>query len=312
MATAGGRGRAWYRGLADALAERRDAVEGGVAGVHRADHLQQLHELHGVEEMQPHELVCGGMSIPRVRGSERRRNFFSSPGQVRMGGCGGTWAAGGESHGRDGQRRRVGREDGLQTRTKGGTCEPNDRLVTADQKHRTHLGLDERPQRLVKRVLHVLLLDDRLDDQVAVARVRQRRRRRDAAHHLVVLGFHLGGRDLPFRSLLLEHLHQAALDAPHARLQRGVLRLNRENIVAALRCDLRDAVAHQAQTDDAHLLDLAAHRAPLRRRHREKHAFEHVVVTIDTKCSLVGGLDLWCAAGGAAAARAAAVLVGLV
>lgn len=128
----------------------------------------------------------------------------------------------GGGHVTDGQRRGVRRED---------------RVLGAD--------LVERREQLA---LDLEVLDDRLDDQIAVAHVGELGRERHTAQDggLVVLG------ELALGDGLAEELVDLAL----ALGAGGVVHLTHDHVQTRLGGDLGNARAHETATDDADLLDV--------------------------------------------------------
>ena len=127
----------------------------------------------------------------------------------------------------DGQRRRVRREDRVAS---------DDALELAKEIE-----------------LRAELLDDRLDDEVTVREVVERRRERERRERVVpLLRRHLGLVDLPAEEVRDPLVRPAAELVGHLAPDRLVARLDRE---------LGDTGPHGAETDDADATDLGdAHR----------------------------------------------------
>jgi len=164
-------------------------LERVLRGSDRADHLEQLHHLDRVEEVEADEAL----------------------GPLRNGGL--------RDHR---QRRRVGGEHGTVL---------DDPVDLAP-----HLDLE------------VEVLGDGLDHEVAVGEVRVVERAMDAAARLV------GGRLLELA--LLDRARQLLLDLAEPLVERALVGLAHDDVVAGLGRDLGDSVAHQPAADDAHLLDV--------------------------------------------------------
>ena len=101
---------------------------------------------------------------------------------------------------------------------------------------------------LVGAGLLVEVLDNRLDDEVAVLEIVEARRALQIAERLVARV----RRDLS----LVDAVGQELLDPPQPLLEKGLLDLADDRLVAGLRRDLRDAGAHEAAAEDAHRTNL--------------------------------------------------------
>ena len=98
------------------------------------------------------------------------------------------------------------------------------------------------------RELLVEVLGDRLDDEVAVGEVGVVERPLDAPADLVRGGL--------LELALLDRAAELLLDLPEPLVERALVDLADDHVIARLRRGLCDSVAHEAAADDPHLLDV--------------------------------------------------------
>ena len=183
-----GRSGAVIGSLPSDAAKSKHRLVGLVARRQRADHFDQLHQRHGIEEVQAAE---------PIRPLRRRRQLG------------------------DAQRRGVRDEDRVR---------PDDLL-----------------ERRVGLPLVVEVLDDRLDDEVAVLQALERRRAARGSPSVVSR--------VPAATLPLPRLVQELLDPADALVERDVVDLADDRLVAGRRADLRDTGSHQPAAEHANRFD---------------------------------------------------------
>ena len=132
------------------------------------------------------------------------------------------------------------------------------------------------------RLLEVQSFRDRLDDELDVGEVGQRRRGRDPAEQLVPLGLgQLAARDRTCRGVL---------EVGAAPRDRRLVNLDAHDVEPGSREHLGDARAHRAEADHADLAELARHCSTLllvrRARDRAVASYPAVVRLVIARCSV--------------------------